>query len=136
MTGYTVEEAVGETPAILSSGEYDDEFYEELWDTIQAGQQWKSEMIDQRKEGDQVILDQTIAPIEIDSGTLEGYVAVNRDVTEHRKREKQLQIYEYAYESALSGLAIANFDGELRSLNPASREMWGTTRKRSSSASR
>jgi len=129
VTGYTVEEAVGETPAILSSGEYDDEFYEELWDTIQAGQQWKSEMIDRRKEGDQVILDQTIAPIETDGGTLEGYVAVNRDVTEHRKREKQLQIYEYAYESALSGLAIANFDGELRSVNTASSEMWGYDEK-------
>jgi len=125
VTGYTVEEAIGETPAILNSGEYGDEFYEELWDTILAGEQWKNEMIDQRKDGEQVILDQTIAPIETDSGAVEGYVAVNRDVTERREHQKQIQIYEYACQSAQSGIAISSLEGELRSVNSAFCEMWG-----------
>ncbi|WP_049980104.1 PAS domain S-box protein [Halolamina rubra] len=125
VTGYSADEAIGETPSILSSGEYDDEFYDELWDTIRAGRQWKREMIDQRKDGEAVILDQTIAPIESERGAIEGYVAVNRDVTERRKHEKQLQIYEYACQSALSGIAIASFEGKLRSVNTAFCDMWG-----------
>ncbi|MFA9516041.1 PAS domain S-box protein [Halopenitus sp. H-Gu1] len=125
VTGYTAEEAIGGAPEILGSGEHSTDFYEDIWDTILAGQHWKSEIVDERKDGKEVILDQTIAPIETDGGTVEGFVAVARDVTERKEREEQLQIYEYAYESALSGIAIASLDGTLRSVNPAFCEMWG-----------
>ena len=125
VTGYPAEEAIGETPAILSSGEYGADFYETLWETIWAGEQWQREIVDERKDGKEVVLDQTIAPIETDGRDVEGFVAVNRDITERREREEQLQIYEYACKSALSAIAIADLDGELRSVNPAAYEMWG-----------
>jgi len=125
VTGYPAEEAIDETPAILSSGEYDDAFYERLWETIQAGEKWEHEIIDQRKDGTEVVLDQTIAPIEIDSGETDGFVAVNRDITDREERKEQLQIYKYACNSALSGMAIATLDGEVRSVNPAFCDMWG-----------
>ena len=50
---------------------------------------------------------------------------VFQDITERKERERELQIYEYACRSALSGIAIADLDGELRSVNPAFCEMWG-----------
>lgn len=34
-------------------------------------------------------------------------------------------IYELAYDSALSGIAIADLQGELRRVNPAFLDMWG-----------
>ena len=36
MTGYTSEEAVGRNPRILNSGEQDDGFYDDLWETNQG----------------------------------------------------------------------------------------------------
>ncbi|MFC6862621.1 PAS domain S-box protein [Halomicroarcula sp. GCM10025817] len=125
ITGYTAEEAEGETPAILSSGTYDESFYADLWETVLAGDDWEHEMIDERNDGQKVILDQTIAPIQTEDGDVEGFVAINRDITERKEQEEQLQIYEYACNSALSGIAIAGLDGELRSVNPAFCEMWG-----------
>jgi PAS domain S-box-containing protein len=80
-------------------------------------------MIDERADGEELVLDQTIAPIETNDD-VEGFVAVNRDITERKERERQLQIYDYACNSALSGIAIASLDGELRSVNPAFCEMW------------
>ncbi|MFC7172250.1 PAS domain-containing protein [Haloplanus litoreus] len=41
VTGYSEEAAIGETPRLLQSGEYDDEFYEEFWETIRAGSSGK-----------------------------------------------------------------------------------------------
>ncbi|WP_049983431.1 PAS domain S-box protein [Halorubrum sp. BV1] len=125
ITGYTAEETIGDTPAILSSGTYDETFYATLWETILAGENWKHEMVDERKDGQRIILDQTIAPIQTADGDIEGFVAINRDITERKAREEQLQIYEYACNSALSGIAIASLDGELQSVNPAFCEMWG-----------
>jgi PAS domain S-box-containing protein len=91
ITGYTAAEALGETPAILNSGEYDEGFYENLWETILGGDRWEREMIDGHRDGGEIILDQTIAPIESDRGDVEGFVAVNRDVTERREREERLR---------------------------------------------
>jgi PAS domain S-box-containing protein len=50
---------------------------------------------------------------------------VGRDITERKQREEELLIDEYTIESALSGIAIANLDGELISVNPSFLELWG-----------
>ncbi|MEA5387268.1 MASE3 domain-containing protein [Haloarculaceae archaeon H-GB2-1] len=49
MTGYSAAEAAGETPRILKSGEHEAAFYEELWDTILAGDVWEGNIINERK---------------------------------------------------------------------------------------
>jgi len=62
-SGYTSEEAVGNTPRILKSGEHDTAFYEELWDTITAGDVWDGTVINRRKDGERYVVEQTIAPV-------------------------------------------------------------------------
>ncbi|WP_394338564.1 PAS domain S-box protein [Halorubrum sp. 48-1-W] len=47
------------------------------------------------------------------------------DITERKERETMLQQYQYAYESALSGIAQVDLDGELTDVNPAFLDMWG-----------
>ncbi|MFB6091710.1 MAG: PAS domain S-box protein, partial [Haloquadratum sp.] len=90
-TGYDASEALGETPRILQSGEYDDGFYADLWETITSGERWHHEMHDETSEGTDVILDQTISPVERDDGEIEAFVAVARDVTERKAYEKRLE---------------------------------------------
>ncbi|MFA9517427.1 PAS domain S-box protein [Halopenitus sp. H-Gu1] len=60
-----------------------------------------------------------------ESGNTDVLRGVFQDITERKERERQLRTYEYAYESALSGIAIADLDGELTSVNPAVLDMWG-----------
>ena len=89
MSGYTREEAMGESPAILSSGEHDQEFYQSLWGTIRDGEVWTGEILNERKDGERYIIDQTIAPLTED-GEITGFVAINRDISELKKREREL----------------------------------------------
>jgi PAS domain S-box-containing protein len=90
-TGYDAEEAVGENPRILNSGEHDEAFYEELWETILGGERWQGEVVNERPDGERYVVDQTIAPITDADGEVERFVAINTDVTERRERERELQ---------------------------------------------
>jgi PAS domain S-box-containing protein len=89
-TGYTAEEAVGKTPRILKSGEHDEAFYEELWETILAGDVWRNELINRRKSGERYVVDQTIAPVE-DDGRITHFVAINVDITDQHDYERRLE---------------------------------------------
>ncbi|WP_206335606.1 PAS domain S-box protein [Natronolimnobius sp. AArcel1] len=95
ITGYTTEEAIGQTPNILKSGEHDREFYQDLWSTILAGEVWQRELINEHKDGHTYAINQTIAPITDETGDIVRFVAVNADISEQRRRERQLQeLYE------------------------------------------
>lgn len=85
ITGYTTDEAIGETPRILQSGNQEDEFYAELWETIQDGKVWQEEIVDQRKSGELFIADQTIAPVRDEDDIISGYVSILRDVTKSKQ---------------------------------------------------
>ena len=51
LTGYTIEEAIGENPRILKSGKTSPEVYEKLWDTITSGNEWRGEFCNKKKNG-------------------------------------------------------------------------------------
>ncbi len=55
VTGYTLEEAVGQTPRFLKSGRQSPEFYKELWDAIVAGEDWNGTFCNLRKNGKEEI---------------------------------------------------------------------------------
>jgi PAS domain S-box-containing protein len=90
-TGYTEEEAVGRNPRILKSGEQDEEFYEEMWETILAGDVWQAELVNQRKDGTRLCVDQTIAPVMDSQNKINHFVAINRDITERKEQEIELE---------------------------------------------
>lgn len=92
VVGYDPEEVVGENPRLWQSGEHDDAFYTELWVQISSGDVWEGEIINRRKSGELCWVDTTVAPITDEGGTVERYVAVERDVTE--RKERQLRIEE------------------------------------------
>jgi PAS domain S-box-containing protein len=87
-TGYAREEAVGQTPRILKSGEHGKEFYEAMWKKMLSGQVFRDLFINKKKNG-QVYYDlQTITPIRDDQGSISHFVASSRDVT-HRVRTRR-----------------------------------------------
>lgn len=86
-TGYSAEEAIGKTPEILQSGEHDQSFYEELWERLLDGETWHGELINQRKNGEQFIIDQTIAPVPDETGNITHFVATSNEITERKAKE-------------------------------------------------
>jgi PAS domain S-box-containing protein len=91
-SGYTREEAVGRTPRILKSGKQDEEFYDRMWQTIIAGDQWDAHLVNRRKNGELYHVDQTISPIANDDQEITHFVTIEADVTNRRLREQQLEV--------------------------------------------
>jgi two-component system, cell cycle sensor histidine kinase and response regulator CckA len=72
MTGYTKEEAAGQNPRILKSGQQSAAFYEELWSTILSGRVWKGEVTNRRKDGSIYEEEMRIAPLRESNGAITG----------------------------------------------------------------
>ncbi|WP_459193528.1 PAS domain S-box protein [Halosimplex sp. J119] len=124
-TGYSAAEAVGQTPAILHSGEHGQEYYDALWDTIRAGEVWDEEIIDRRKNGELYYAEQTIAPVTDESGTVDRFVAVQNDITERKERERELERYETVAQTASDAIVTIDTDSVIRDVNPAVRDVFG-----------
>ena len=91
LSGYTPEEAIGQNPRLLKSGEHSPDFYATLWATILAGNVWHGEMINRHKTGRLYTEDATITPILGANGEITHFVAIKLDVTERRALENQLR---------------------------------------------
>jgi PAS domain S-box-containing protein len=91
-SGYTKTEAVGRTPRILKSGKQDEEFYEQMWQTILAGEQWDAHLINRSKSGELYHVEQRISPITNETGEITHFVTVESDVMDRRLREQQLKV--------------------------------------------
>jgi PAS domain S-box-containing protein len=91
ITGYSRDAAIGRNPRILNSGEMPAAYFEDLWDTVTAGEVWDEEVVNRRKSGEEYVAEQTIAPVTDPNGDIEGYVAIQQDITERKRRERHLK---------------------------------------------
>ena len=90
-TGYTSEEALGQNPRILKSGEIPVEGYIELWQTITSGREWRGEFHNKRKDGTHYWEYASISPLFDKDGRTNGYLAVKEDITERKRVEAELE---------------------------------------------
>ena len=101
-SGFSLQEVMGQTPGFLKSGRHDASFYHELWSTIIAGQIWRGDVVERRKDGLLYTVDEVITPLRDGNGTVTHFVVIQRDVTlrnQETERERFL-----AYHDPLTGL--------------------------------
>jgi PAS domain S-box-containing protein len=92
VTGYSAAEAIGNTPRILNSGQQDDGFYEELWETISAGESWEAELTNRMQSGELYQAHQRIVPITDDQDEITHFIAIEPDVTDRHLTEQVLDV--------------------------------------------
>ncbi len=91
LTGYSREEAIGQTGSILRSGLYEETFYDEMWKTIRAGKFWRKEVVNRRKDGTLYPEDETITPLVDDSGKISYFIDIKQDISERNQIETELK---------------------------------------------
>ena len=96
ITGYSREEAVGQTPRILRSGKQSAEFYAQLWKTISDGRVFRGAPVNRRKNGELCNVEQTITPIKDSEGRIVHFVSVLKDMTDRIRIEQQELEMRYA----------------------------------------
>jgi PAS domain S-box-containing protein len=52
ITGYSPEEAIGQTPRLLKSGRHEKPFYDALWHSLNQSGFWQGEIFNKRKNGE------------------------------------------------------------------------------------
>jgi PAS domain S-box-containing protein len=90
ITGYSREEALGNTPTFLEESEDDRSFIEGMIATIKSGKSWKGRIRGKRKNGEFFHKDMTISPVRDSTGEITNYVDVGHDVGERIELERQL----------------------------------------------
>ena len=102
LTGYELEELVGQNPSILKSGRHDAAFYAEMWRSLTATGNWSGEVWNRRKNGEIYPERLTISTICDARGQVQRRVAIASDITAQKKAEDI--IWHQANHDLLTGL--------------------------------
>lgn len=89
-TGYAHDEAIGQTPRFLKSGQHGQQFYAHLWQTILSGEVFRGVVINRRKDGSLYYEDKVITPLINQQGIITHFVSAGRNVTERMRLEAEL----------------------------------------------
>ena len=90
ITGYSAEEAVGQTPALLKSGHQNAQFYQTMWENLERDGYWQDEIWNRRKCGDVYPERITITAVTNVEGNVVNYVATFDDISQHKKAEETI----------------------------------------------
>jgi len=91
LTGYAREELIGRTPRLLQSGLQDAEYYRTLKKTIRGGDSWCGEVTNRRRDGTLYTAQQTITPILEGGRRVRHFVAIQQDITERKRMEREIR---------------------------------------------
>ncbi len=116
MTGYSEEEAIGQTPRILKSGDTPINIYKGLWGNLTSGRPWRSEIKDRRKDGSIFWASMVAAPVINDEGLITHFIAIHEDITRHKIAKERTRKARVQAEVANRAKAeiMANMSHELR----------------------
>ncbi len=102
VTGYSFDEAVGRTPRILKTDETPAATHRQMWDAVTAGQEWRGEFVNRKKDGSQYCELAIISPITDINGVVTHYLAVKEDITQRKQMEEQIR--QLAFHDSLTNL--------------------------------
>jgi PAS domain S-box-containing protein len=129
VTGYSEHELIGKDPNILSSRKHPKEFWNKMWETIEAGKVWTGEIENKHKDGHPIYEHLIISPIVDPSGKIIGYLGTHQDLTERRRleselRERQLYLATILQDSADAIIGM-DLENRIHSWNKGAEKIYG-----------
>lgn len=115
-TGYSMEEAIGQNPSVLKSGVQSDDLYKELWDTISAGNTWRGEFNNKKKNGELFWEIASVSPILDEQGNIVNYIKVAEDITKRKQAEEN---FRHSIDESPLGIRIVSQQGKAIYVNKA-----------------
>ena len=102
LTGYALEDVIGENPNILSAGRTPPETYQEMWAALNTSGFWQGELWDRDKSGNIHPKWAAISVIRDQDGNLTHHIVSYTDISERKAAEER--IYRLAHHDPLTGL--------------------------------
>ncbi|WP_404419263.1 EAL domain-containing protein [Marinospirillum sp.] len=91
VTGYQAAEVIGHTPAILSSGQHGEEFYQNMWDTLEGQGWWQGEISNKRKNGEIYPEWLTVNTVHDTEGKIINYVGIFSDISVVKDSQRRIE---------------------------------------------
>jgi PAS domain S-box-containing protein len=116
LTGYAKSEIIGKLSKALHTNAPDRKLQRRIWSTIRAGEIWKGEIEDSKKDGTAYWSKVAISPIFDDEEAIKHFVMVYEDVTEQKKMLSELIKAKTKAEESdqLKTAFLANMSHEIR----------------------
>ncbi len=123
ITGFTPEESKGHNYSAFSTDEMPESVVKELWKTINAGNEWKGEFHNKKKNGELYWESVSISPIYNNEGTITNFLAVKEDITQRKSTDLEVERnraeLKAIYENAPVMMAVIDQNRNLLFANPA-----------------
>lgn len=101
-TGYSAQEAIGKSPAMLHSGRHDESFYQEMWAILDKQGQWQGEVWNRHKSGEIYPEWLSISAVRNAKQCVTNYVGIFSDA--HTQEHILERLHYLAYYDGLTGL--------------------------------
>ncbi|MEP3857635.1 MAG: EAL domain-containing protein [Porticoccus sp.] len=88
MTGYSLQNVVGQNPSILRSGKHPTSFYARMWKALETTGHWEGELWNKRKSGEIFAEWLSINAVYNPDGSVHRWVAQFSDITEKKANEQ------------------------------------------------
>jgi diguanylate cyclase (GGDEF)-like protein/PAS domain S-box-containing protein len=102
ITGYTLDEALGQNPHFIASDKQSQNFYEVMWQDIRAQGFWRGEIWNRKKTGEIYPEWLSISRVQDTDGNTTHYIGIFSDITEKKNAEER--IHWLAHFDELTGL--------------------------------
>ncbi|MFO0595306.1 MAG: CHASE domain-containing protein [Myxococcaceae bacterium] len=116
VSGFSREELLGQNHRVLNSKVHPPEFWQEMWARIGAGQSWRGEVCNRRRDGSLYWVDTLIAPMPDLDGKPNRFISIRADITSRKEVEAELQRQTKLAEQAslTKSSFLANMSHEIR----------------------
>ena len=109
---------------VIEFAESEEEARQALISLLKRGW-WSGEIAGKRRDGSTIIVHLSANLVYDDKGAPICTMASYMDITERKRMEDELRLKEYAIQSSMNGIAVADLEGNVTYVNDAGLRMWG-----------
>ena len=91
ITGFSPDEVLGKQTHLFQSEHRDQEFFDQLWDSLDVTGRWQGEIWNRNKDGEIFPEWLTISTVKNEEGKVTNYIGVFTDITARKKSEERLR---------------------------------------------
>ncbi|MBD3562288.1 PAS domain S-box protein, partial [Planktothrix sp. FACHB-1355] len=126
---YSKAEIIGQNHRLIKSDYHPKEFFQNLWQTISAGQEWQGEIKNKAKDGTYYWVDTTIIPLLNEHGKPSQYLSIRVDITSRKEAQAKLMetshLQEAILDSAKYTIISTDPNGIIKTFNAAAQRLLG-----------
>ncbi|WP_322520400.1 diguanylate cyclase [Guyparkeria halophila] len=129
MTGYRLDEILGETPRLFQGEATSRPVLDRLRAALTVGERFAARTINYRKDGTAYDVEWSISPVRDEAGTVTHFVSVQRDISLETREHERRQMLVYALDASSDSVVITDRDNTILDVNRAFEEHTGFSRE-------